>query len=935
MWAEISLSLITSIGEVICKKFLAKSKQKGFDEKLRKICETLFSDFANTSLDNDQFFEMISSCHFKEMLRNYFYTLTGGLDREEYRVRFIEYITGKCPMCNSIEIDEFIGKIEKLYFENLQQVITENYELNTLYQLMIMGNREIISKVIESKEVMLRYINSLDKEMIITQEEIINYHNNCKAEFSLIKFTGISGVENKKPQNLNEFYVQNTFSFYNKEIIDLYKSRKCDIETINLNDFFRYNNKVILIGGAGLGKSTTLNYIFCNYEEIFEDRPLKLKIDLKEYAKDIAEDKKSLLWCLSNEFSKRIPKTKSSINDIELLLSQFLEKGKTLVILDALDEIPIQSVRNKVRDEIANFTNIYFLNRYIISTREAGYLRNRFDESFLHIKINDFNDEQIQKYSHNWCNINNISTSFADFWEKFYIEVERSKCINIIRNPIVLILALVIFDIEKNLPNRRVEFYKKCIDTFLEVRENRKSAFVMDLNFKNILGDDSIVPKIAYYKFDKLNKDMAYKFTNDELNNAIIVALEVYDTRNWFEPAKQFAKYLINRTELIKEIDENILEFTHKTFFEYFLAVYFSREYINEELLNLLIDWIGDSNYDELASLIIEVIVEKNDTNQHKQLITFLFEKIQICNNKTKQIDIFVNLARLYKNGMLQPKFHQLYNKCILYNPFLTKSGRTIFKNELVIYDSKILAQVFTEIIAENSDNLSLIIDSLFYLNSQFRSEVIKLNDSKFEYIVRLFSIFESSLRKTSINRKTYQTNFQNLKQYFIFENTELILAYPQIFLSYIGLICSMQSIEIEDILFKYSFKSNNFFQSYSNPKILRYLFENSLRSWKHFLLLLICIVHCSNRPDWFFEYAIDAKGGINEKRNSSKEYTNNIEKIMSSLKETINFYDFVSKIADMRVYNENYFDLYSTLYSEYKMQEKHKESPELITTKL
>ena len=36
-----------------------------------------------------------------------------------------------------------------------------------------------------------------------------------------------------------------------------------------MKDFFKIGNKIVLIGAAGLGKSTTLNYLFCNYEKMY------------------------------------------------------------------------------------------------------------------------------------------------------------------------------------------------------------------------------------------------------------------------------------------------------------------------------------------------------------------------------------------------------------------------------------------------------------------------------------------------------------------------------------------------------------------------------------------------------------------------------------------------------------------------------------------
>ena len=92
------------------------------------------------------------------------------------------------------------------------------------------------------------------------------------------------------------------------------------------------------------------------------------------------------------------------------------------------------------------------MNRFIISSREAGYLKNRFDDTFLHVKINSFNMEQIRQYSKNWYNsYYDTQEDFDSFWNKFEKEIKRARCASIISNPIILILALVIFDVEKNL----------------------------------------------------------------------------------------------------------------------------------------------------------------------------------------------------------------------------------------------------------------------------------------------------------------------------------------------------------------------------------------------------------------------------------------------------------------------------------------------------
>lgn len=129
------------------------------------------------------------------------------------------------------------------------------------------------------------------------------------------------------------------------------------------------------------------------------------------------------------------------------------------------------------------------------------------------------------------------------------------------------------------MPTRRIEFYQKCIETFLTERENRKGAYVLEDKTKSILSVNLTLPKIAYYKFEHLKDNVGYKFIYSELENAVYNSIGVTDILNWASAVKQYIEYLIERTELVQEIDENIYDFAHKTFYEYFLAFYFCKTY--------------------------------------------------------------------------------------------------------------------------------------------------------------------------------------------------------------------------------------------------------------------------------------------------------------------------------------------------------------------
>ena len=935
MWGDIAFTVASSVSEAACSHILDERKRQKFNNRIKTIIASTFDDFADSSLDCGDFYRLTQSIRFAELIRNLFFSINDKKDFGEYVQHIEAYIYRECPQLNLLDVRLFINRILDLYKNDLHRMIESFPELNVVFQLMTISHREILGKISESEDSLLKYFDSLTNAHLEIDDGDINaYHDVCEKEYSTIRFTGISGAESKKAQSIDEFYVENTFSCFNRELENLYADISDVLECIRLKDFFEYSNKIVLIGGAGLGKSTTLNYLFCKYEQLYKLNALKIKIDLKEYAKDIGEDKRDLLWCLASEFYKKIRRTKVDFTDAEKLFAEYLDKGNCLIILDALDEIPTQSIRNKVRDEIGRFCDIYYLNRFIITTREAGYLRNRFDETFLHIRINQFTDEQIRQYSKNWFKSNYTTKDFDEFWARFYQEVERASCQNLVRNPIILILALVIFDVEKNLPNRRVEFYKKCIDTFLTVREDRKAVFHMTEKAKNILGIDLVVPRIAFYRFDHLNNHSNYKFTYEELKNAVLNAIEVDDPVNWVEAVRLYVLYLVERTELIKEVDEDILDFAHKTFYEYFLAVYFSKEYENEELVGQLKEWIGDSNYDELARLIIEIVIQNDEPRQHRYLINYMMDALRKDDlPQSSNQDIFDILADLYSHNMLHPKFHTKYYECILYHPVYITRNSQISKRHLRAiyahtsdsppYDSQILADMFIK--AVNEGGLADVLDAVYFLNNEFK-QYIRENIQK-DYVVhitRLFSACFEITRTRNWNEKTKAKKYEPELNYFMSPAGILYtLQYPEIFICVMDLILMIGQDEKIAELLNYHFEANSKFFRYTSLDILFRLFLNSCASPEYTLITLLLIIHCAkgvtNLAFWNIFQRHD-RWAYKEKYGN---VINNAKYLWDALNDSETCGRFQEMLSKHGLYDVKYNALYEKLYRDYVDREK------------
>lgn len=947
MWEDILLSVGMSISESIGVGLVKQKKKMELLKTLEIEISRQFDEFADSSLDCNDFYTLVQSRKFIEIIRNLFLSINDGMDRSQYIERVEQYIYDECRGVNHNEVRDFIKKIEELYKGYLHKIIEDNPEIYALFQLMTISHREIIARIIDSEENIKRYFKSLEYNKIeINDEDIQLYHQVSEKEYGIIRFTGISGAERKKEQNINEFYVENTFSYYGKEIEKLFRYKSDDFETIRLENFFDFGNKIVLIGGAGFGKSTSLNYLFCNYEKMYRSYALKIKIDLKEYAKDIGEKKKGLLWCIAKEFSRKIKNTKLKIGEIQANLADYLDNGKCLVILDALDEIPTLPIRNKVRDEIANFCEVYYLNKFIISTREAGYLRNRFDDTFLHIKINQFNIGQIQKYSNNWYkSYYEEQNDFDEFWKKFEQEIKHARCENIISNPIMLVLALIIFDVGKNLPTKRIEFYQKCVDTFLTEREFVRATAILGENTKSILMMNLVVPKIAYYKFERINENVGYKFNSLELEKAVFNAIGVSDADiiNWGIAVKEYIKYLVERTELVQEIDEDLYDFAHKTFYEYFLAFYFCKMYENEELADLLGKWIGDSNYDELARLIIEEVIQDNNPRQHDYIMQYLFEQLKLpsVNDKgiNSKMDIFSIIVDLYNHNMIQPKFYMDYNYFILYNSkFVERINEGITwhnmrSSQRVQYNARILAELFQKAFI-NKENMIDAMDTLLYLNKDYKRQIIDMveKDQK-EYLEHIISLLDYTrevsghireIRKLSKQENIEMDLYKNELNYFLNEGIDYLLTYPQIYLSVINLSMLLNiDIDVEKFL-NSKFGPNQKFYDYTCVEMLFRLVHKACGSAKYFLLFFVTIVKCLNKGvNRIFEYIFD------ERYYDREQITEKEIKLFYTIWEILDkvegYEHFKESLTKLDLYEKKYDFHYKETYMLYLQDDKGK----------
>lgn len=835
---------------------LEEKKCKMFERKLKGIIPSLLKTIEGTSLECSEFRVLTESFGFKKMTRLYFLANGKLGGRKKYFLQFEEVISNSNNKFHRYEIRRFLQKYEEIHNSIVMEIIVNDKSLNALFMALSESHSMIIDYLDEFNDELKKLLVFQTKnESTINKNILDKYHNVKRSLYDTISFSGIRGAESLRERNFSDLYVKNNFSIENRKnefCIEFLDKKKYD--SFSIDEVLNINNKLVVLGGAGFGKTTSMKYLFTENLKKCDNGEMKFFVNLPKYTKS---GNFVILESLCTELESAIDR--SSLTDIDLseAISKKLYNGNCLIIFDGLDEISSEAIRNDVRCKIQEFCLVYPANKYIITSREVGYLSNKFNNSFTHLRILNFDDDQIKEYVTIWNEINNKDVDGTLFYNEFIEAVKKSNCKQLIEHPIILVIALIVFKSEKKLPNKRAEFYSKCIETFLEKRENLKDTNYLDDKTVSMLSDDMILPSIANMKYDKSKIDSERnELKLYEIEEMIKKCLGIIDNVLWNKPTKEFVKYLVERTELIQEVDMDYYDFSHKTFYEYFLATYFVKSYSYEELICYLEEFIGDSNNDEIAKLIIEIAVKENLPQKHTAIVEFLIESIYVefnllknsrvgdkqftMNNVGGYISILTNL---YNTSILKPKYQEEFCNIWIETLKLFKLDFR-YSNNIVFPNSWLDIQSTIERYYEDRKITIKEIVELYTMKTELKyTTSYNFANEDIYKVVNEISYRHSDMRRNDLNLEYFIS-------YYIVEKKELYDGIPMIYLC----LTTMYLTENDDSevnesmltkLLNYKYDKNSLFTKYGNSDDARIMIKNCLKSEIHFALFCKLVFSC------------------------------------------------------------------------------------------
>jgi len=360
------------------------------------------------------------------------------------------------------------------------------------------------------------------------------------------------------------------------------------------DEALRKHPRCVIVGDPGAGKSTLLKYLTLkSVDKAFSGLPeFPILIELNDFASSGSHD---LIDFVTTRWNDRYGFLKV---EAQAYIEENLAKGNALLLLDALDETVIgetveeaEASYRRVSEAITQIATRYHKSYIVVTARKAGYRQRPRLDGFTELEVLDFRQEDIQRFVSNWfaCQPNPRRQSNA---EDLNARLERNPRIQALAaNPLLLALIVIVYEVQLDLPDRRAELYRQCVDILLfkwdTSRDIRRRREFKPENKRQLLGE------IAWH-FHNLGRRY---FPENELLRIIADFLPTVGLSS--EQNRQILAEIAAENGLLKEQAQGWHGFLHLTLQEYFVAQYVT-DY-NE--LETLLSHQGDPWWEEVLLL--------------------------------------------------------------------------------------------------------------------------------------------------------------------------------------------------------------------------------------------------------------------------------------------------------------------------------------------
>ena len=375
-----------------------------------------------------------------------------------------------------------------------------------------------------------------------------------------------------------------------------------DTTHITVNEALGDHKRLVVLGDPGSGKTTLLRYLALLYARDLAERTrlvheqlaltesgvLPIFLPLRQIGRYLAEHHPNddgteghgillrfLAQMLRNE---RIEMPAAFFDD-------WLNGGRSAVLLDGLDEVADPKLRRRVSRLVDSFTRAYASCRYVVTSRVVGYTEaSQLSEGYATTTVRDFTMDDVQVFLTQWHRLvaigqmgpGEIAEAFAANQTRQLLDaIEKNDRVRELAiNPLMLTVIALIHRDRVKLPDRRAELYQEAVDVLLgkwdEARGVQESLILNDQPF-DISDRRLVLQHVALTMHEQALKEIDAEPLRAVLAQQLGDAVQ--DPRELEAVVARFLSVIRERTGLLIARAEGAYAFSHLTFQEYLAAL--------------------------------------------------------------------------------------------------------------------------------------------------------------------------------------------------------------------------------------------------------------------------------------------------------------------------------------------------------------------------
>jgi len=362
----------------------------------------------------------------------------------------------------------------------------------------------------------------------------------------------------EEPKPFYDFYVCNNLRKRTYNSKDKNSYTYSFIEDCNIDKLRASSRYIIISGTGGLGKSMMMRHLLLSTAKREIGTLVPVMVTLKDY------DSKENLF----DFIVKYAITNGLTSKKEEL-EELATDGKFVFLLDGYDEISTEN-KEEFDKNIEKLIDSYPRCSYIISSRPSINFISL--ARFTVFELCEFRKEEAEEL----VNKLEFRPDEPQIKERFLVELHKRLYRThreFVGNPLLLTIMLMTFERFADVPSKMHVFYREAYETLATKHDATKGAFKRKLHTE--LNAEAFERYLAEFCARTYQHEL-FEFTNMDIQTYFSMLNEVERNRPKFTYV-EFKNDLIDNLCLLY-LEGTKYQFTHRSFQEYFCALYFSKQ---------------------------------------------------------------------------------------------------------------------------------------------------------------------------------------------------------------------------------------------------------------------------------------------------------------------------------------------------------------------